>query len=261
MAMNTRRPLASLKKMQHVAAEKPISRRWISGLESNDASPARRAGPCHVAVAESAHEPSAHQTDGAARAKCETVATLARSGARWAVFLGLALASFAPAHAASADGRLQTVERAALPRLTTIDVRPLVVRQRNFVVEAVLVDALRRRGYAVEVGAPYVVRYQAEGTFSRLKGDSSWLRLYGRAGSSSRSTGHLTLRLPQLGSDPETPNKYQISLKLEDQPGAALWEAVALLETDETDVADVARTMVTAALDRWGESYDGPLER
>lgn len=171
----------------------------------------------------------------------------------------LALLAFDPAEAAT--GHIRATERAALPALTALDVRPAILRQRNFVVEAVLVDVLRQRGFQVEVGAPHIVLYQAAGTFSRLTGDSSWLRLYGRAGSSSRSTGHLSLRLPDFGQDPATPHKYQISLTLEDQPGTRLWEAVTLYETSETDVADVARIMVTATLDRWGASYDGPLER
>jgi hypothetical protein len=171
----------------------------------------------------------------------------------------LALAPFASAQAAA--GRLKTTEHGVMPQSKAIEVRAHALRQRNFVVEAVLIDALQRRGYLIEVGAPHIVRYQAAGTFSRLKGDSSWLRLYGSTGSSSRGTGHLTLRLPDFGQDPARPNKYQISLTLEDQPGEKLWEAVAIYETDESDVADVARTMVTATLDRWGQSYDGPLER
>ncbi|MFO0995124.1 MAG: hypothetical protein U1F33_00465 [Alphaproteobacteria bacterium] len=163
--------------------------------------------------------------------------------------------------AEAATGRLQTAEKGAMPSIGPVDVRPSQARQRNFVVEAVLIDELGRRGFTVEVGAPHTILYQAAGTFSRLKGDRSWLKLYGRAGSSSRGTGHLTLRLPELGSEPVVPLKYQITLKLEDRPGAQLWEANALYETNESDVADVARTMVTAALEHWGQSYDGPFER
>jgi hypothetical protein len=182
-----------------------------------------------------------------------------RKPAVLAFLVFVALGPLSSAHAAS--GHLETVAHAAPPESKAVDVRPHALKQRNFAVEAVLIDVLRQRGHAVEIGAPHIVLYQAEGTFSRMKGDNSWLRLYGSAGSASRNNTRLTLRLPDFSDDPATLNKYQISLTLEDQPGNRLWEALALYETEESDVAVVARIMVAAALDRWGQSYDGPLER
>jgi hypothetical protein len=172
-------------------------------------------------------------------------------------FLGLCW----PGLALADEGRLRTNLAAAVPESRTVEVRALDARLRDRTIEALLSDALRDRGFNVEVGAPLVVGYRATGVFSTLQHDSSWLRLQGSIGSSSAPSGYLAFRLPDFDSSKPKSRPYSIELRAEDQPGTLYWEASAVLDSASSNPAQVAREMLAAALDRWGATYYGPLLR
>jgi hypothetical protein len=156
---------------------------------------------------------------------------------------------------------MRATGHAPLPETRAIEIRPIDTRQANRHVEALLAEEMRGRGYAVELGAPVVLSYRATGVFSQLKGDTSWLRLQGRIGSSSEPQGTIALSIPEFGSSESPTRSYAIELRAEDQPGARFWDGFAVIDSKSDAPAQMARLLAQALLDRLGRDYDGPVIR
>ncbi len=156
---------------------------------------------------------------------------------------------------------MRTTGHAPLPEARAVEIRPIDAREPNRQVEALLAEEMRGRGYAVELGAPLVLGYRATGVFSQLKGDTSWLRLQGRVGSSSEPQGTLAITIPEFGAKESAARSYAIELRAEDQPGARFWDGFAIIESKSEAPAQMARLLAQALLERLGRDYAGPVIR
>ena len=119
--------------------------------------------------------------------------------------------------------------------------------------------ALTARGYTVELGAAHTLAFRTRGAFRAPPRRPGPIQLYGRAGTSTRPTGRIDLRLPRLGAEGLAHHRYQLDLEIYDDEGRPLWTASAILVSAETDALGVAETLIAHLLERIGETVDQPL--
>lgn len=234
IAMSKRRAGAALNMIEQVAEANPTNRRSISNVEAKRAS---RIGFPRVMV---------------------------RSLA-W-MTLVFPLLSGTPVWATPPDyeGKLRATENAPVPENGTIEIQPVEPRERNALVEVLLTESLKGRGYDIQPEAPLILRYRAAGVLTQVKDNTSWVQVQGlgTGGSSSGGVGMLNMTLSNPGGgDKDKPRTYQLELRVERRDGQILWDAYGVVDSKSSDVGQTARGMVDATVDRIGRNYYGPLLR
>lgn len=234
IAMSRRRAGAALNMIEQVAEANPTNRRSISNVEAKRAS---RIGFPRVMV---------------------------RSLA-W-MTLAFPLLSGTPVWATPPDyeGKLRATENAPVPENGTIEIQPVEPRERNALVEVLLTESLKGRGYDIQPEAPLILRYRAAGVLTQVKDNTSWVQVQGlgTGGSSSGGVGMLNMTLSNPGGgDKDKPRTYQLELRVERRDGQILWDAYGVVDSKSSDVGQTARGMVDATVDRIGRNYYGPLLR
>lgn len=170
----------------------------------------------------------------------------------------------APASATPPDyeGKLRATENAPMPENGAVEIQPVEPRERNPLVEGLITQSFKNRGYDVQPEAPLVVRYRAAGVLTQVKDNTSWIQLggIGTGGTSSGGVGILSMTLSNPGGDDkDKPRVYQLELRVERRDGQILWEAYGVVDSKSSDVGNTARNMVDATVDRLGRTYYGPL--
>lgn len=234
MAMSSRRVGAALNMIEQVAEANPINNRSISNVDAKRASPA-----------------------GFLRVVTCSLTWMA---------LAFPLLSGAPAWATPPDyeGKLRATENAPMPENSTIEIQPVEPRERNALVEVLLTESLKGRGYDVQAQAALILRYRAAGVLTQVKDNTSWVQVQGlgTGGSSSGGVGMLNMTFSDPGGgDKDKPRTYQLELRVERRDGQVLWEAYGVVDSKSSDVGQTARRMVDATVDRIGNNYYGPLLR
>lgn len=160
------------------------------------------------------------------------------------------------------EGKLRATENAPMPENGAVEIQPVEPRERNPLVEGLITQSFKNRGYDVQPEAPLVVRYRAAGVLTQVKDNTSWIQLggIGTGGTSSGGVGILSMTLSNPGGDDkDKPRVYQLELRVERRDGQILWEAYGVVDSKSSDVGNTARNMVDATVDRLGRTYYGPL--